>query len=80
MTAYRGEIASLLAFLGKPLEDITSRDLMAYRRSLKGFKSATLCRKLSTIRSLFNFLAEGGYREDNPAQVLKLPKNMNVSP
>jgi site-specific recombinase XerD len=77
---YRREIAKLVAFLGKPLEEVTGRDLMAYRRTFQGLRPATICRKLSTVRSLFRFLAEGGYREGNPAQVLKLPKAAQLSP
>ena len=78
--AYRREIAAFLAHIDKPLEEVQCRDLIAYRRSLSGLKPGTVCRKLSTIRSLFRFLAEAGYRETNPAQVLKLPKNANTSP
>ena len=77
---YRREIAAFLTHIGKPLEDVQCRDLIAYRRSLSGLKPGTVCRKLSTIRSLFRFLVEAGYRETNPAQVLKLPKNANTSP
>jgi len=77
---YRREIAKLVGFLGRPLDEVTGRDLMAYRRTLQGLKPATICRKLSTVRSLFRFLAEGGYREGNPAQVLKLPKAVHLSP
>lgn len=78
---YRREIVAFLDTLRKPVLEATSQDLIEFRRGLRvGLKPATVSRKLSTLRSFFRFLAEGGYRETNPAQVLKLPKIANTSP
>jgi site-specific recombinase XerD len=77
---YAREIAAFLRAVGKSVQEVECRDLIAYRRTLVGNKPATVCRKLSTIRAFFQFLATGGYRGDNPAVVLKLPRNEHSSP
>ena len=80
VNVYRREILAFLNLSQKPLTKVSTHDLVRYRASLRCNKPATVCRKLSTIRSLFRFMVEGGYSDHNPALALKLPKNPNTSP
>jgi integrase/recombinase XerC len=77
----RGYLADLSAFrffLGRntPPKKIDTLSLRAYLASLqrRGVKRATVARKLSVIRSFFDYLVWEGRLSANPARVVATPK------
>lgn len=79
LDAYRRDLADLAAFLGTQghaFADATTQALRDYLADLadRGFKSASVARKLSSTRQLFRFLYAEGHRGDDPAAVLAGPR------
>jgi integrase/recombinase XerD len=59
----------------KPLESVTLEDLMYWRYYVREtYKVTTANKKLSTVKSLFNFACGIGYIPFNPAKVVKMIK------
>ncbi len=56
---------------------LRSVDLIAYvaYRQVNGVDHRTLAKGISVLRSLYGFLCEEGYRSDNPASRLELPRH-----
>ena len=73
---YRRDIGRLLDFADKPLSDLTLVDLQAFDRSesAAGAAAATRYRRLSAIRSLFEFAFRSGYVPFDASASLLLPK------
>ncbi|MHA1595983.1 MAG: site-specific tyrosine recombinase/integron integrase [Candidatus Baldrarchaeia archaeon] len=62
---------------GKGLHEVTKRDIMSfllYLKQKRGDNNVTIARKLSSIRTFFNFLVESGFLDSNPAADVKRPK------
>jgi integrase/recombinase XerD len=79
LDAYRSDLADLAAFLGHAktsLADADTHVLRAYLIDLdaRGYKSASVARKLSALRHLFRFLLTERVRSDDPAAILSGPK------
>jgi len=90
MRAEKGATAETLRAYGSDLEqlatwfsdkgpidvgDITVMHLRRFLASrIEGRESSTLGRNVSTLRSLFRFLVRRGYLAENPASLLKAPK------
>jgi integrase/recombinase XerD len=79
LDAYRSDLADLAAFLGHAKTSLTGADthvLRAYLIDLdaRGYKSASVARKLSALRHLFRFLLTERVRADDPAAILSGPK------
>jgi integrase/recombinase XerD len=79
LAAYRRDLDDFVAHLravGCRIATATSDDLRGYLTALgeRGFKAASLARRLSAIRQLYRFLYAEGHRKDDPAAVLEGPK------
>ena len=79
LAAYRNDLADLTAHLragGRGIANASTDDLRGFIASLaeRGFKPASVARRLSALRQLFRFLYAEGKRPDDPAAVLEGPK------
>jgi len=79
LAAYRNDLADLSAHLaagGRSIVEASTDDLRGFLASLaeRGFKPASLARRLSALRQLYRFLYAEGKRADDPAAVLEGPK------
>ncbi len=77
--AYGRDLADFDAWLGadgRTLADVTQTDIEAYLThcDAQGLSRATRARRLSSIKQLYRFAFEEGWRETNPAMRLKGPK------
>lgn len=79
LAAYRNDLADLTGHLranGRGIANASTDDLREFIASLaeRGFKPASVARRLSALRQLFRFLYAEGRRPDDPAAVLEGPK------
>jgi integrase/recombinase XerD len=79
LAAYRNDLADLAAHLRaghRGVANATTDDLRGFIASVseRGFKPASVARRLSALRQLFRFLYAEGKRPDDPAAVLEGPK------
>jgi integrase/recombinase XerD len=77
--AYRTDLEDLSSHLraqGKDIAAADTDDLRGFLTALneRGFKPASLARRLSAVRQLYRFLYAEGKRGDDPAAVLEGPK------
>jgi integrase/recombinase XerD len=85
LAAYRTDLDDLSSFLRAKRKDIagaTTDDLRGFIADLneRGFKPASLARRLSALRQLYRFLYAEGKRGDDPAAVLEGPKRGRTLP
>jgi integrase/recombinase XerD len=80
--AYRRDLASVGAALGKPVSAATSEDLEGYLATLRarGLASTTIARRAAALRSFFRHQTLLGSRPDNPAAELDLPRRTRKLP
>jgi integrase/recombinase XerD len=83
--AYRRDLTDYLAFLqARTLDaaDAATDDLRAYLSSLeaRGMSSATVARRLSSIRQFHKFLYVDRHRGDDPAAALEGPRRARSAP
>ncbi|HXF86802.1 MAG TPA: site-specific tyrosine recombinase XerD [Xanthobacteraceae bacterium] len=79
LAAYARDLADLsgeLAAVGKSIARASGDDLRGYlaRLTKRGFKAASIARRLAAIRQLYRFLYGEGYRSDDPAAAIEGPK------
>ncbi len=79
LDAYRRDLEDLSSFLGNRKASFASastEDLRAFLADLdaRGFKSASVARRLSAIRHLHRFMLNERMRKDDPAAILSGPK------
>ncbi|WP_315836830.1 site-specific tyrosine recombinase XerD [Bradyrhizobium prioriisuperbiae] len=79
LSAYRGDLEDLSAFLQRSKTNFNRADTEALRGYLadldeRGFKSSSVARRLSAMRHLFRFLLTERIRSDDPAAILSGPK------
>lgn len=79
LDAYRRDLADFALFLSEQGADLAGADTDHIRAwlaalSMRGFKPATVARRLSAVRQLYRFLFAEGHRGDDPAAVLEGPK------
>lgn len=67
-------LTDFTALVGVPVEDATQADVVAYDRALAEQASATRHKKLACLRSFYLYLNKRGYRADNPAMIVRMPK------
>ena len=74
--AYRRDLRSLSAWLGRPPATVTTEELERYLAELRaeGLAGSTIARRAAAIRSFFRHLVLLGQRTDNPAAELDLPR------
>jgi integrase/recombinase XerD len=85
LEAYTRDLDDLSAFLatkGRTVATAATPDLRAYLGDLaaRGFKPASVARRLSAIRQLYRFLSAEGHRGDDPAAILEGPKRSRPLP
>ncbi len=79
LAAYRRDLEDLSSFLGNRKSSFAAAstdDLRAFLADLdtRGFKSASVARRLSAIRHLYRFMLNERIRKDDPAAILSGPK------
>jgi integrase/recombinase XerD len=79
LAAYRRDLADFSAALtrrGGSLATASSDELRDYLRALarRGLNAASVARRLSAIRQMFQFLSAEGIRPDNPTRAIEAPK------
>lgn len=79
LDAYRRDLTDLSQYLASQKSDLACADTQALRGYLedlddRGFKSASVARRLSALRHLFRFLLGERIRSDDPAAILSGPK------
>ena len=85
LAAYRNDLEDLSSYLsagGKDIARADTDDLRGFLADLneRGFKPASLARRLSAMRQLYRFLYAEGKRGDDPAAVLEGPKRGRTLP
>ena len=83
--AYGGDLAELGEWAtgrGKEPGDLVYRDLRGYAAALseRGLARASVARKLAAVRSLHDHLARTGAAQQNPAELLPMPKKASRLP
>lgn len=76
--AYWGDAERFLWFVGKPLPEVTLRDLQRFADSLADLAPNTQARTLSSVKSLLAFGNKLGVLPVNVGAALKLPKAKNT--
>lgn len=73
---YGSTIREFVSAVNKPLNEVTLSDIVEYAESLEHLSVATQHRKLSTLKSLYQWIGEAqpGYLHVNPMAGFKLPK------
>src|SRR6202023_1940108 len=79
LDAYRRDLTDFSEFLARGGQSFASSETQALRDYLgdldeRGFKSASVARRLSAMRHLFRFLLNERIRSDDPAAILSGPK------
>ncbi len=79
LAAYARDLEDLSSFLAgkrRTVATATTADLRGYLGDLaeRGFKPASVARRLSAIRQLYRFLYAENHRRDDPAAILEGPK------
>jgi site-specific recombinase XerD len=74
--AYRRDLAALAAFRSGAVGETTVEDLERWVAEMRaaGLAPSTIARRVSAARTYFRHLGLIGFREDNPAAALVLPK------
>lgn len=85
LAAYTRDLTDFAAFLatrGIGYADATRADIEAYLADLdeRGMAQATRARRLSAIRQLYHFAFLEGWREDDPAALIRGPKKARTLP
>ncbi len=87
LTSYRPELEKFLMYLLKNnIEEITDVTVSRIREYIYKIKeerklsSVSLCTKIATLKSFFNFLTSDGIISENPANRIKLPRKEKPIP
>ncbi|HKU57972.1 MAG TPA: tyrosine recombinase [Gaiellaceae bacterium] len=80
--AYRRDLTTLGAYLGKPLSSASTEDLERYTAQLRadGLSPATIARRTAAARSFYRHQQLIGARSDNPAVAIELPRRPRKLP
>ena len=77
---YAREVEFFLAYVKKPLSLVDLDDVIAFKSSLKGLKTATIARKLVIVKAFLGFAHEMRVIVRNPARLLKVPRVHSAEP
>ncbi len=85
VTAYRSDLADLLAFcerFGRRIADVDHKMLRTYLANLetRGLQRTSIRRKASVVRRFYRYLQREGTVDANPAELLVLPKGRSRLP
>lgn len=75
--AYTSDINGCLEFIDKPENEISYADLISWKASIVGQASATVARKVVSIKKYFEYLADIGEIDIDPSAKLKNVKIKN---
>jgi len=80
--AYRRDLAAFRNWLGRPVGTATTNDLERYLAELRaqGLAATTIARRVAALRAFFRHQALLGFRQDNPAAELDLPRRSRRLP
>ena len=80
--AYRRDLKTLAAYLGKPVGSATLEELERYVAQLRadGLSNSTIARRTASARSFFRHQQLLGARDDNPAAAVALPRRTKPLP
>ncbi len=85
MAAYRRDVQQFLDYLGNPdvtardIDHITIRDFLGFLQT-RGDARSSAARKLAALRSLFKFLHREGWIGQNPARLVRTPRQPHRNP
>lgn len=71
---YGREVVFFRAFTKKPLAQVDLDDVVAFKASLKGLKTATVARKLTIVKAFLRFAFAMRVITRDPARLLKVPR------
>lgn len=74
--AYRRDLEEFIDYVDKPIQRVTLGDVQAFRHRLedeRNLATATVARKLATIKSLFTFAHKIGYVQFNTGRPVRQP-------
>jgi len=80
LEAYGGDLAEFIQWvagtLGRPLRDVRAEDLRFYvlEKRQGGMSARSVRRKASSLRGLFRFLQKEGYMDEDPTELLEVPR------
>lgn len=76
---YRVDIKSMLDYIGKNENEIVLADLLAWKTDMvnSGKSSATIARRIGSVKRYFQFLMDMDIITNNPSVKLKAPKILN---
>ena len=79
---YERDLLEFKTFINKDLSKITKADIKLYLLNLfdNNNKSSTVSRKISSLKSFYNFLNENNYININPTLTIKYPKKEKSLP
>lgn len=85
LKSYKRDLKDFLLFLKSncySVSDLTHKELRKYLSHIiaKGLNDASVCRKLSSLKSFYNFLYEKKMIDNNPAAMLSYPKRQKRLP
>ncbi|HBA37747.1 MAG TPA: site-specific tyrosine recombinase XerD, partial [Firmicutes bacterium] len=73
--SYQNDISQFIIFLGKKdVISVDDGDIRTYVRSLKDLSSTSLSRKISSLRTFFDFLIKKRYIKKSPMDAIEGPK------
>ena len=74
--AYRHDLADLAAFLGRPPAEANADDVQSWLADLRarGQAPSSIARRAAAARTFFRHLVALGFRSDNPAAEVELPR------
>ena len=74
--AYRRDLAALAAFLGRPPATANADDVQSWLADLRarGQAPSSIARRAAAARTFFRHLVALGFRSDNPAAEVELPR------
>jgi integrase/recombinase XerD len=80
--AYRRDLAALETWLGRSPATVTTEELERYLAELRaaGRSTATIARRVASVRALHRHLVLLGVRGDNPATAIELPRRTKRLP
>jgi integrase/recombinase XerD len=80
--AYRRDLTAFGGWLAKPVGAATTDDVERYLAELRaqGLAATTIARRIAALRSFFRHQVLLGFREDNPAAELELPRRRQKLP
>lgn len=75
--SYSSDLICFIEFVNKELNDITPLDIVAFKNSLSSLSSATINRRLGTVKRFFSFLYANDYIQKDIAKAIRCPKVVN---